>query len=328
MGTTHESTAVPRALPSDTDPAPPDRSGTTPRTGPGAFLGELLLGGAYACLLSVALQLVVARLPVSDPGTYVPEALVAVAAAVLFGLAYGLPRMERIRRLPRAAKLVSAWTALSTLATLVLALPLHATRFYLGGASVDNTFRLQYLERAASTLALRDMNYVDLPPYYPAGWFWLGGRVANLLGLSGWEAYKPYAITWCALTAVVAFALYRLVLRGRSAFYAALVTVLAGIATAGVGEPYAWPTTAWLPPIAVLTWTALRRRDRPPWWVLVLIGVYLGLCGMTYTLHLGFGALLVVVLAALATAFAVREGRRIGPALAGAAGRVAVIAVV
>ena len=38
------------------------------------------------------------------------------------------------------------------------------------------------------------MNYIDLPTYYPLGWFWMGGRLAELLGIPGWEVYQPWAL--------------------------------------------------------------------------------------------------------------------------------------
>ena len=46
------------------------------------------------------------------------------------------------------------------------------------GVSVDQQFRTEYLTRLTDTAALRDMTYYGLPPFYPPGWFWLGGRLA------------------------------------------------------------------------------------------------------------------------------------------------------
>ena len=66
-----------------------------------------------------------------------------------------------------------------------LGMPLGATRLYLFGISVDQQFRTEYLTRLTSSPRLADMTYFDLPPFYPAGWFWLGGRYANLVGLAG-----------------------------------------------------------------------------------------------------------------------------------------------
>ncbi|NLF90267.1 MAG: arabinofuranosyltransferase, partial [Corynebacterium marinum] len=74
------------------------------------------------------------------------------------------------------------------------AIPLSATRLYLDGMQVDQQFRTQFLTRMATTWANRDMNYIDLPSYYPLGWFWGGGRLADLLGIPGWEVYQPWAL--------------------------------------------------------------------------------------------------------------------------------------
>ena len=38
------------------------------------------------------------------------------------------------------------------------------------------------------------MTYFGLPPFYPPGWFWIGGRLAALTGTPAWEMFKPWAI--------------------------------------------------------------------------------------------------------------------------------------
>ncbi len=88
---------------------------------------------------------------------------------------------------------------LSAFAVVTLAMPLAATKLYLLGISVDQQFRTEYLTRLTDSAALQDMTYADLPPFYPAGWFWIGGRVANLIGMHGWEAFKPWAIVSIAV---------------------------------------------------------------------------------------------------------------------------------
>lgn len=284
------------------------------RLGPGRTFAELAIGVLFAVVFSLALQLAAGRMHV-DPGTNVPTALVNLALAVILVVLFALIGFGLARAWPSWVKVGGAWAALTAFTTLIFAIPLQASRFFLGGSSVDNTFRLQYLERMAAGGSLTDLNYRGLAPYYPGGWFWLGGRFANLLGWDGWAAYKPYAITWIALSSVAAFVLWSLVVSRRLAVLVTLVTVLAGVTSVAVDEPYAWPSSACLPPIAVLAWKALRRRDRAPAWTIVLIGGYLGFCGITYTLHLVFGVLTVVALALLAGFLDVREG--------GAAGEVA-----
>ena len=50
-----------------------------------------------------------------------------------------------------------------------------ATKLYLFGVSVDQQFRTEYLTRLTDSPALHDMTYIGLPPFYPPGWFWIGG---------------------------------------------------------------------------------------------------------------------------------------------------------
>ncbi|NKQ53504.1 arabinofuranosyltransferase [Amycolatopsis sp. K13G38] len=277
----------------------------------GRTLAELVLGGLLAVVLSLALTFAASRIG-TDPGTNVPTALVSLACAVILAVCFGLIAFGWARRWPSWVKVVGAWAALSAFATLLLAIPLQATRFYLGGSSVDNTFRLQYMERMTAGGGLADMNYHGLAPYYPGAWFWLGGRFANLLGWDGWAAYKPYSILWVAFAAVVAFVLWSLVVGRRLALLATVATVLVAVITVVVDEPYAWPTTAWLPPIAVLAWSVFRRRQVPKW-PIVLIGVYLGIAAMTYTLHAAFGVAVVVLLAIVAGVVQARRGEAVGP---------------
>ena len=277
----------------------------------GRTLTELVLGGLLAVVLSLVLTVAAGRIGTA-PGTNVPDALVSLAGAVILLVCFALIGFGWTRGWPSWVKLAGAWTALSALSTLLLAIPLQATRFYLGGSSVDNTFRLQYMERMTAGSGLADMNYHGLAPYYPGAWFWLGGRFANLIGWDGWAAYKPYSIMWIALATVVAFVLWSLVADRRIALLATIATVFAGLIAVIVDEPYAWPTTAWLPPIAVLAWSVFRGR-RIAKWPIVLIGVYLGIAAMTYTLHVVIGVAAMVVLAVVVGVLDVRRGSKAGP---------------
>ncbi|KMS91432.1 hypothetical protein ACZ91_09670 [Streptomyces regensis] len=308
-------------------PAAETREPRAPLPGPGRTAVELLVAVVGALVVSLAIQFVVGRAPNLVPDTYVPNAaLTLLGTALVVGLLGGLV-VRRVRTAPGWVRFAGATGGLAALSTLTLALPLLSTRFYLGGTTGDNEFRLRYLERMASGAGLTDFNYEGLPPFYPAGWFWLGGRFANLFGLQGWEAYKPFSIATIAVVSAVTFVLWRLVVRGRTAVVASLATLLMGLHVPGVGEPYAWPTTAWLLPVLVLTWTCLRERDSARW-PLVLAGVHLGVCAMTYTLHLAFGAMVVVVMAVLAGVLAVRGGVPRGEVVRGLVGRVAIVAAV
>ncbi|MER5392867.1 arabinofuranosyltransferase [Saccharopolyspora sp. NPDC002686] len=273
-------------------------------------IAELLLGAAVAAVVSLVLQFAATRLSISEP-SYAPEALAATGSGLVLVVLFVLLALGH-HRSPRWLRLFGTWVSLSAFSTLALAVPLQNTRFYYGGSSVDNGFRMQFMTRMASTPGLADMNYADTAPYYPSGWFWLGGRFANLLGWDGWAAYKPYALAWVAVTTVVAFTLWSVVVRRRIALLAAIATALAGMLH-GIEEPYAWPSAAWLAPVAVLAWHALRRRDAAPKWTLVCIGGYVGFASITYTLHFGFAVLMVLTMAVVIGAFRVHQGQRLWP---------------
>ena len=102
---------------------------------------------------------------------------------------------------------------LSAFSVVTLAMPLGATRLYLFGISVDQQFRTEYLTRLADSPALHDMTYIGLPPFYPAGWFWIGGRLADLTGMPAWEMFKPWAIISITAAIAVAAVLWSAMLR-------------------------------------------------------------------------------------------------------------------
>lgn len=279
---------------------------------------EVLAGSALAVVVSMALQFAIVHLNIAEP-SWAPEAL-AVAGSAAMLLVLLLLVVHGYRRRPRWLLLAGTWATLAAFSTVATATPLQNTRLFYGGTAGDNAFRMQYLTRMASTASLSDMNYVDAAPYYPAGWFWLGGRFANLFGWDGWAAYKPYALTWIAVTAVVAFVLWSLVVDRRLAALAAAATTLVGMATGGfswtptgVGEPYAWPAAAWLAPVAVLTWRTFGLRARPSLWTLLGIGCYLGFAAMTYSLYFGFAVLLTVGMAVARGVLRVRGGEPVAP---------------
>lgn len=207
---------------------------------------------------------------------------------------------------------------LSGFAVVTLGMPLGATKLYLFGISVDQQFRTEYLTRLTDSPALRDMTYADMPPFYPPGWFWLGGRAAALSGTPGWEMYKPWAITSIAIAIVLAFALWAALIRFE---YALAVTVATAAVTLAYSspEPYAAIIAVLTPPILVLAWSGLRARGGCGRAAVVGVGVYLGVAAMFYTLLFAYTAFTVAIMAVTAT----MAGRRIGPLV-----RMAVIALI
>ena len=195
----------------------------------------------------------------------------------------------------------SAVVFLSALSAVTLAMPLGATKLYLFGVSVDQQFRTEYLTRFADTAAPHDMTYIGLPPYYPSGWFWLGGRLADLTGTPAWEMFKPWSIVSITAAIVVALVLWTAMIRFELALVVSTATAAATLAYAPA-EPYAAIITVLLPPVFVLAWSGLRAdRDKGNGWAAVVgVGLFLGLAALFYTLLLGYAAFTVTIMALLA----------------------------
>lgn len=192
---------------------------------------------------------------------------------------------------------VTAVVFLAGFVVTTLGMPLGATRLYLFGISVDQQFRTEYLTRLTDSPVLHDMTYAGLPPFYPPGWFWIGGRAAALTGTPGWEMFKPWAITSIAIAVVLAFVLWSAMIRFE---YALIVTVATAAVTLAYAspEPYSAMLTVLLPPVYVLAWSGLRGAERGGGWAAVAaVGVFLGVTATFYTLLLGLSALTVTVMA-------------------------------
>jgi galactan 5-O-arabinofuranosyltransferase len=259
-----------------------------------AAAGEAVLAVTAAALASIGIQWLVARLPF-------PVQSYAATAMGTFGLvllAVAVCWLVLRHRWTRASTALS-WLLVSAVTTLPLAIMLFGTRFYLFGVSGDQLFRTQLLGRMAASPALVDGNYVGLPSYYPLAWFWVGGRLAALLDLPAWVAYKPYAIVTLAVASVLAFVLWSVLVRRRTAFVLATVTAVVGLRVAAY-EPYSWLLDASMVPMTVIAWQGMRAvirgRWRAGWPSLLTVGLYLGACGAVYTLMFG---LFLAVLAAV-----------------------------
>jgi galactan 5-O-arabinofuranosyltransferase len=213
----------------------------------------------------------------------------------------------------------------SAFSAVTLGMPLGATKLYLFGISVDQQFRTEYLTRFTDSSALQDMTYIGLPPFYPPGWFWLGGRIAALTATPGWEIFKPWAITSITIAIAMALVLWSRMIRFE---YAVIVTT----ATAAVAlaysspEPYSAMITVLLPPVLILTWSGLRGGIRSGGWAAVIgAGIFLGVAATCYTLLLAYSAFTVVLMATLLTVSRWRQGVKaaVDPLV-----RLAVIAVI
>lgn len=206
------------------------------------------------------------------------------------------------RRGHQWAARVGAALLLAAFTVVTLGMPLGATKLYLFGISVDQQFRTEYLTRLADNPALRDMTYAGLPPFYPPGWFWLGGRSAALTETPAWEMFKPWAITSIAVAVVIAMVLWSELIRFE---YALAVTTATAAVTLAFSspEPYSAIITVLIPPVLVLAWSGLRGGRRGGgWWAIIATGVFLGLTAMFYTLLFAYTAFTVAVMAVAAAA--------------------------
>ncbi|MGV9674516.1 arabinofuranosyltransferase [Nocardia sp. NPDC003482] len=240
----------------------------------------------------------------------VTRALTTVGQVGAAGFVVGAIVVARVRGWGWWAKGL-AWVGVSGFVTVTLGMPLAATKLYLLGISVDQEFRTEYLTRLTDTAAPRDMTYADLPPFYPAGWFWIGGRVANLLGLAGWAAFKPYAIVSLAVAAVLATVLWSKLIRPDLAVAVGAATTAVMVAFASP-EAYSAVLVVLFAPSMALAWGALYRpaewgagertgaATARGWGAVVGAGVFVGVSGMFYTLFFAVAAFTVGVMAVVA----------------------------
>ncbi|MGV9709676.1 galactan 5-O-arabinofuranosyltransferase [Gordonia sp. NPDC003424] len=281
---------------------------TTQVAGRTRDVAELVVGAVVGALVAVVgLKVISAVDWPAFNASNVTRALTTVgqvAAITVLLVAVLLYRFGRSRWL---ISLLSALGA-SGLVTVSLGMPLGATRLYLFGLSVDQEFRTEYLTRMTSSPRLADMTYLHLAPYYPAGWFWGGGRYANLVGVPGWEAYKPWAILSMSAAAAVGVLLWnRLVGADRGIAVALAVTVITVMYASP--EPYAAVLVLLGTPMLVTLLYALRGRSRnadgpigglrsgTSWPAVIAAGAFLGLSATFYTLYTAVFALTAGVMA-------------------------------
>ncbi|AIY49873.2 galactan 5-O-arabinofuranosyltransferase [Mycolicibacterium fortuitum] len=208
------------------------------------------------------------------------------------------------RRGRRTLARLAALIFLSAFAVVTLAMPLGATKLYLFGVSVDQQFRTEYLTRLADAPGLHDMTYFGLPPYYPAGWFWMGGRIAAGTDTPAWEMFKPWSIVSITIAVALAFVLWAAMIRFESALIVTTAGTAAMLAYAST-EPYAAIITVLLPPVFVLAWSGLRGQTRPGepgiehsggWAAIIGVGIFLGFAALFYTLLLAYCAFTLAIM--------------------------------
>lgn len=281
-------------------------------------VGHMLAAVIVAVVVAVVALAAIAR--VEWPAFNSSNQLYALTTVGQFGCLAGLLGAGLLwRRHRQWLARALAVLFLSAFSVVTLAMPLGATRLYLFGVSVDQQFRTEYLTRLTDTAIPHDMTYLGLPPYYPPGWFWLGGRLAALTGTPAWEMFKPWSIISIAAAVAVALVLWLQMLRFEFALVVATATTATMLAYSPA-EPYAAVITILLPPVFVLAWSGLRGGSRSGGWSAVMgVGLFLGGAALFYTLLFGYAAFTLALMAVLAAI----TGRTWAPLL-----RVAVIAVI
>ena len=222
--------------------------------------GQMLIAVLIASAVAVVAIVAIAR--VEWPAYNTSNQLHALSTVGLFGCLAGLFAAGLLwRRGRRTLARLAALIFLSAFSVVTLAMPLGATKLYLFGVSVDQQFRTEYLTRLTDTAALHDMTYIGLPPFYPAGWFWIGGRLAAATGTPAWEMFKPWAIVSITIAVALALVLWAAMVRFE---YALIVTTASTAATLAYApaEPYAAIITVLLPPVFVLAWSGLAAHAR------------------------------------------------------------------
>ena len=278
----------------------------------------MVLATALAAVVSVVSLIAIGRVDwPAFPSSNQLHALTTVGQFVCLMVLFGAGWLWRRGR--RWVAWLTSVVFLTAFVVTTLGMPLGATRLYLHGISVDQQFRTEYVTRLADSPALHDMTYAGMPPFYPAGWFWIGGRAAALTGMPAWEMFKPWAITSIAIAVVLAFVLWSALIRFEYALVVTVATSAVMLAYAST-EPYSAMITVMLPPVLVLAWSGLRGSTRNGGWAAVVgVGLFLGVTATFYTLLLGLAALTVTVMAVAAAV----AHRRLDPLL-----RLAVIAAI
>lgn len=263
-----------------------------------AVLGQMAVAVIVAVTVTAVSLVAIAR--VEWPAYNSSNQLHALTTVGQFGCLAGLLASGLVwRRGRRVLARLGALLFLSAFSVVTLAMPLGATKLYLFGISVDQQFRTEYLTRLADSPALHDMTYYGLPPFYPPGWFWIGGRMAALSGTPAWEMFKPWAIISITVAIALAFVLWATMIRFE---YALVVTTATAAATLAYSpaEPYAAVITVLLPPVFVLAWSGLRGGTRNGGWAAVIgTGLFLGVAALFYTLLLAYAAFTLTIMALL-----------------------------
>lgn len=213
---------------SPTTSSPPGTSsaGERDRRVEGGRAGSRL---AVAAVWMVAVLVLIGTGFVSDTSTFDPLSPLTSALSqglVLVLVAVSAATVWLLRGHP------SLWPQVVTAATsvLVAAMPLISlakTPYGLQGVSTDQSIRSVMMQRFSMTASPVDFGYEGHGSASPPLWFWLSGRVGDLLEVPGWEMMKWAQIATAFMVPVVALIFWRRVVGLPPAALVAAVTTLA-----------------------------------------------------------------------------------------------------
>lgn len=227
--------------------------------------------------------------------------IVAVVVVTAIFMCWWAIDQRNGRELPTWRKWLSyaiAYLSPAGLITAALTIPLSATKMYLDGIAIDQGFRTQYLTRLTDSWHLSDMNYADLPAYYPAGWFWVGGRFANLLGLSGWEVFQPWAVVSLSAAACMLVPVWQRIIGSVPVAVAIALVTTCIMLVMSPEEPYATIIAMGITAAVVVG----RRGLSGDRFALAGVTIFLGLSASMYTLYTAVIAVSMLFIAALFSA--------------------------
>ena len=240
-----------------------------------------------------------AHLPAFSSSNVLPALSTFGSALIVILVAAVIYRMLRVPHRPRWEQWfgsVVIHLAPAGLVATVLALPLASTRLYLDGISIDQGFRTQFLTRMTASPSLADMNYANMPTFYPAGWFLPGGVFARLIGLPGWAAFQPWSLVTLAAAAGLLVPVWHRMTGSLPLSGTIALATTAIMLTTSSEEPYAAIVAMGIPAAAVMAVHAVNGRR----WALVGITLFLGVSATFYTLYTGINALTVVLIGVVA----------------------------
>lgn len=154
---------------------------------------------------------------------------------------------------------------------------LHGTPWGPGGLDGDAGFRTELVTRLADSWTAADYTYRGLPAFYPPAYFWVLGRVADVLALEPWRIIKYGTIVSAVLVPLVSYLLWRVIVPLRTAALISVVPLIVQQFYAG----YAWLAISAIVPWWILAFYRLHRPNVvPP--SPILLGVIGGVIFMTY----------------------------------------------